>query len=52
MPPDGSLARDATGLTPAQQRTLEALRRTDGDPVVFDRDLVTELRADAADALG
>jgi hypothetical protein len=38
-------------LTPAQQRTLEALRRTDGDPVVFDRDLIAELRADAADGL-
>src|SRR4051794_39807789 len=52
MPPDASLVRDVVGLTPAQQRTLEALRRTDGDPVVFDRDLVTELRADAAHAIG
>jgi hypothetical protein len=37
-------------LSPAQQRTLEALRRTD-EPVVFDRDLVAELRADAAEAI-
>jgi hypothetical protein len=44
---DRSLAR----LTPAQARTLEALRRTDGDPVVFDADVVAELRADAAAAL-
>ncbi len=37
-------------LSPAQQRTLEALRRTD-EPVVFDRRLVAELRADATAAL-
>jgi hypothetical protein len=39
-------------LTPAQQRTLEALRRTDADAVVFDRNIVAELRADAAEGLG
>ncbi len=38
-------------LTPAQQRTLDALRRTDGDPVVFDRELIVDLRADAAAGL-
>jgi hypothetical protein len=48
---DRSLARGLARLTPAQQRTLDALRRTDGEPVVFDRDLVTELRADAAAAI-
>jgi hypothetical protein len=39
-------------LTPAQQRTLEALRRSEGDPVVFDRAVVAELRDHAAEALG
>jgi hypothetical protein len=39
-------------LTPAQCRTLEALRRSDDDPVVFDRAFVHELRADAAEGLG
>ncbi len=34
-------------LTPVQQRTLEALRRTES-PVVFDPAFVAELRADAA----
>ena len=37
-------------LTPAQQRTLDALRRTE-EPTVFDREFVAGLRADAADAL-
>src|SRR5690349_5923933 len=35
-------------LTPAQQRTLEALRRTDDEPLVFDAGFIAELRADAA----
>src|SRR4051794_7130714 len=48
---DRSLTRGLVRLTPAQQRTLEALRRSDGEPVVFDRDVVAELRADAAAAL-
>jgi hypothetical protein len=39
-------------LTPAQQRTLDALRRTDDLPLVFDRGFVRELRADATDGLG
>ncbi len=34
---------DATTLTPAQQRTMDALRRS-GEPVVFDREFVEELR--------
>ena len=34
-------------LTPAQQRTLEALRRTDDDALVFDAGFITDLRADA-----
>jgi hypothetical protein len=38
-------------LTPAQQRTLDALRRTDDPPLVFDRGFVAELRADATVAL-
>jgi hypothetical protein len=49
--PDRSLARGSARLTPAQQRTLEALRRSEGEPVVFDRDVVAELRADAVAAL-
>jgi hypothetical protein len=36
-------------LTPAQERTLGVLRRQ-GDPVVFDPELVAELRAQAIDA--
>ena len=44
MAPDGS-------LTPAQERTLDALRRTDGEPIVFDREVVAELRADAVAAI-
>lgn len=47
-------AGDATGpasrLTPVQVRTLESLRRT-GDPIVFDPELITSLRAEMADAL-
>jgi hypothetical protein len=39
-------------LTPAQHRTLEALRRSEPEPVVFDRAFVDQLRADAADGLG
>jgi hypothetical protein len=39
-------------LTPAQQRTLEALRRSDEEPVVFDRAFVDELRGDAAAGIG
>jgi len=35
-------------LTPAQQRTLEALRRTDDEPLVFDAGFIAELRRDAA----
>jgi CRISPR/Cas system-associated exonuclease Cas4 (RecB family) len=38
------------GLTPVQQRTLDALRRTD-PPVVFDRDVIDDLRADVDAAL-
>jgi hypothetical protein len=37
-------------LTPVQQRTLEALRRTES-PVVFDPAFIAELRSDAADGL-
>jgi hypothetical protein len=35
-------------LTPAQQRTLEALRRSDDEPLVFAPDFVAELCDDAA----
>ncbi len=38
-------------LTPAQQRTLAALRRTDEEAVVFEPAFVAELRCDAVDAL-
>jgi hypothetical protein len=38
-------------LTPAQQRTLEALRRADDEPLVFDAGFVAELRRDAADGV-
>jgi PD-(D/E)XK nuclease superfamily len=38
------------GLTPVQQRTLDALRRT-GPPVVFDADFVADLRHDTDTAL-
>jgi hypothetical protein len=38
------------GLTPVQQRTLDALRRA-GPPVVFDPDFVAELRHDTDSAL-
>lgn len=38
-------------LTPAQRRTLEALRRTDGAPRVFDPTFVAGLRADAGAAI-
>jgi hypothetical protein len=38
-------------LTPAQQRTLDALRRTDDEPLVFDAGFVAELRRDAADGI-
>ena len=37
-------------LTPVQQRTLDALRRTES-PVVFDPAFIAELRADATDGL-
>jgi len=36
---------DTTALTPVQQRTLEALRRS-GDPLVFDPDLVADIRTE------
>jgi hypothetical protein len=38
-------------LTPAQQRTLEALRRSDEEPLVFDRAFVEALQADATSGL-
>jgi len=38
-------------LTPAQQRTLDALRRSDDEPVVFAHELAEELRHDATTAL-
>ena len=49
--PLGTVLHVQTGgeLTPVQQRTLEALRRTDS-PVVFDPAFVAELRSDAATA--
>ncbi|MEO1058920.1 MAG: PD-(D/E)XK nuclease family protein [Actinomycetota bacterium] len=37
-------------LTPSQQRTLESLRRSD-EPLVFDPDLVAEIREEMTDAL-
>jgi hypothetical protein len=37
-------------LTPVQQRTLDALRRTES-PVVFDPAFIAELRADASDGM-
>lgn len=40
----------ASGLTPSQQRTLDALKRT-GDPVVFDNAFIDELVDDVAAAL-
>src|SRR3954453_3664568 len=39
-------------LTPAQRRTLEALRRPAEETVVFERDVVESLRDDAATGLG
>ena len=36
---------DTTALTPVQQRTLDALRRS-GDPLVFDPDLVADIRTE------
>jgi len=38
-------------LTPAQQRTLDALRRTDDEALVFDAAFVTELRRDAIEGV-
>jgi hypothetical protein len=38
-------------LTPAQLRTLDALRRTDDEPLVFDPAFVAELRRDAAEGI-
>jgi hypothetical protein len=38
-------------LTPAQRRTLDALRRTDDEPRVFDPTFVAGLRADATAAI-
>lgn len=38
-------------LTPGQRRTLDALRRTDDDPLVFDPPFIASLRADAEVAL-
>src|SRR5687768_9849551 len=38
-------------LTPAQQRTLDALRRTDDEPLLFDAGFIAELRRDAADGI-
>jgi hypothetical protein len=38
-------------LTPAQQRTLDALRRSDDEPLVFDPGFVAELRHDATVAV-
>lgn len=37
-------------LNPTQQRTLDALRRT-GDPLIFDQDLVTDIRNEVRAAL-
>ena len=37
-------------LNPTQQRTLDALRRT-GDPLIFDQDLVTDIRHEVRAAL-
>ncbi len=36
---------DTTALTPVQQRTLDALRRS-GEPLVFDPDLVADIRTE------
>jgi hypothetical protein len=47
---DEPTAPSGGGLTPVQQRTLDALRRTD-PPVVFDPDFLAELRADTEAAL-
>ena len=38
-------------LTPAQRRTLQALRRPDDDPLVFDAAFIAELRGDATTAI-
>jgi CRISPR/Cas system-associated exonuclease Cas4 (RecB family) len=47
---DEQSASSGGGLTPVQQRTLDALRRTD-PPVVFDPHFIADLRADAEAAL-
>ena len=47
---DEQSAPSGGGLTPVQQRTLDALRRTE-PPVVFDPDFIAELRADTQAAL-
>lgn len=41
----------ASVLTPAQQQTLDLLRRDDDSPIVFDRAFVEELQADATAAI-
>ncbi len=43
-------AADAPTLTPVQIRTLDALRRT-GEPLVFDPDLVADIRTEMRSAL-
>jgi hypothetical protein len=47
---DDQSAPSGGGLTPVQQRTLDALRRSD-PPVVFDPDFIADLRADTEAAL-
>jgi CRISPR/Cas system-associated exonuclease Cas4 (RecB family) len=43
--------RHTTGLTPVQQRTLDALRRS-GDPLVFDGGFIDDLHDEMTTALG
>lgn len=47
---DSADRADGPLLSPVQQRTLDTLRRT-GDPVVFDRDMITTLREEMRTAV-
>src|SRR4051794_21055749 len=46
----GRVSDVAELLTPVQRRTLDALRRS-GDPLVFEADLVADIRTEMLDAL-
>jgi CRISPR/Cas system-associated exonuclease Cas4 (RecB family) len=48
--PNGTDGPDGPALTPVQRRTLDALRRS-GEPLVFDADLVADIRTEMRVAL-